>query len=200
MSSALRVRVALAAGLALTLTALAVVLSGAPLTVAGVKPLPSRSVSPITGSSSGCQSAGTVPEGTSAIRLGASSNTGPRVTVRVLEGPRLISEGVQDAGWGTDETVTVPVSRVARAIPGARICTAFGRTLEPVQFSGSLKGQARVEYLRPGPDSWFSLASSVARRMGLGHAAGGTWIVCILAALMIAIAALASRLIVRELR
>jgi Predicted membrane protein (DUF2142) len=41
------------------------------------------------------------------------------------------------------------------------------------------------------------MASSVARRMGLGHAPGGTWIVFLLMALMITVATLASRLILR---
>ena len=46
----------------------------------------------------------------------------------------------------------------------------------------------RVEYLRAGHGSWWSRASSVARHMGLGHAASGTWIVFLLIALMITIA------------
>src|SRR6202043_813748 len=64
-----------------------------------------------------------------------------------------------------------------------------------VQTTGGRAPMFRVEYLRPGHSSWWSLASSVARRMGLGHAAAGTWIVFLLIALMITVVTLASRLI-----
>jgi hypothetical protein len=134
------------------------------------------------------------------------------VTLKVLSGPLVISSGQRDAGWGVDETVTVPVTRVPRTIPNADICIAFGGAIEPVQINGARvptataggrTGEAvrlRVEYLRPGHASWWSLASSVARRMGLGHAPGGTWVVFFVIALMITVATLASRLVLRELR
>jgi hypothetical protein len=57
-----------------------------------------------------------------------------------------------------------------------------------------------MEYLRPGRKSWWSLASSVAHHMGLGHAASGTWIVFLVLALMLTVVILASRLALRELR
>jgi hypothetical protein len=40
----------------------------------------------------------------------------------------------------------------------------------------------------------------VARRMGLGHAPSGTWVVFLLMGMMIVVAVLATRLILRELR
>jgi hypothetical protein len=101
---------------------------------------------------------------------------------------------------------------VPRTIPNTRICIAFGPAVEPIEINGAQvqtttasgsTGRAvrfRVEYLRVGHSSWLSLASSVAHRMGLGHAPSGTWIVFLLIALMITVAALASRLILRELR
>ena len=58
----------------------------------------------------------------------------------------------------------------------------------------------RFEYLRPGSSSWWSLASSVAHRMGLGRSPAGTWIVFFLIAIMIAVAALASLMVLREMR
>jgi hypothetical protein len=56
-----------------------------------------------------------------------------------------------------------------------------------------------MEYLRPQPKSWWSLASSIAYRMGLGRAVGGTWIVFLALALTLAVALLALRLTLREL-
>jgi hypothetical protein len=202
------VRAALAIGLALMATALIVVLSQSPLTVAGTNSIPAyKAVASAAGGSGGCQPSGTMPRGTSAIRISASANTGPRVTVKALSGAQLITSGERDAVWGVDETVTVPVKRVPRAIPNTSICIAFGPTVEHIQINGALvpttsaSGQSgralmfRVEYLRPGHSSWWSLASSVARRIGLGHAAAGTWIVFALIALMVAVIALASWLL-----
>jgi len=214
------VRVALAVGLALIAIAVGVVLSRSPVTVAGTNSVPAhQAVAFIKGGGSGCQPSGTLPSGTSAIRISASANTGPRVTLKVLSGPLVITQGERDAGWGVDETVTVPVKRVPRTIPEANICIAFGPAIEAIQVNGvpapvfTAGGEAgggfrfrgrgvrfRIEYLRPGAASWWSLASSVARHMGFGHAPAGTWIVFLFIALMITIATLASRLILRELR
>jgi hypothetical protein len=202
------VRVALAVGLALTAIAVGVVLTRSPLTVAGTNSITAHSgIAFARGGSSSCQVAGTLPQGTSAIRISASANTGPRVALTALAGPLVITRGEREAGWGIDETVTVPVKRVPRTIPNARICTAFGPAIEPIEINGAMVQSAtgtsarlRVEYLRPGHRSWWSLASSVAHRMGLGHAPSGTWIVFVLIALMITVAALATRLVLRELR
>ena len=64
---------------------------------------------------------------------------------------------------------------------------------------GPLPGRVRVEYLRSSGASWWSLAPEVARRMGLGHAAAGTWSVLLVLVLMGCLVALCSRLILREL-
>ena len=106
----------------------------------------------------------------------------------------------------------MPVTRVPYTIPNARICLAIGPEVEPVQLNlfrvqmtapnGAIRYTQgfRIEYLRAGRSSWWSLASSVAHRMGLGRAASGTWIVFLVIALMILVATLASRLVLRELR
>jgi hypothetical protein len=206
------VQIALAAGLALLAIAIAVVLSRSPLTVAGTNSIrASTEIGFVGGGSSACQPSGTIPEGTTAIRISASQNTGPKVRLEALSGPFIVAQGERPAGWGIDETVTVPVERVAHTIPNAKVCVAFGRSVEPVQINGVLvrttsasgapatATRFEVEYLRPGSSSWWSLASEVARRMGFGHAPSGTWIVFLLLALSIAIVALASWLILREI-
>jgi hypothetical protein len=192
--------------------AIGVVLTRSPVTVAGNNSVPAEhGVGYANGGTSDCQAAGTVPQGTSAIRFSFSNNVGPAVTVKVLSGARVVDEGTRPAGWGVDETVTVPVRRVSHAIPNAQVCVAFGKAVEAVEINGSparatIPGSQpgsvvrfRTEYLRPGHSSWWSLASTVARRMGLGHAPSGTWIVFLLIALMITVATLVSRLLLREL-
>lgn len=204
--TAFNVRVALAVGLVLAATAVGVVLSRSPLTVAGTNSIWAVHLAiPIAKGGFGtCQPSGTVREGTSAIRISASMNIGPRVTVTVLSPSRaIVAHGERAAGWGVQETVTVPVARVARTIPDARTCIAFGPAVEPIQVNGTrVNGVTmfRFEYLRPNPASWWSLASSVARRMGFGHAPSGTWVVFLLIALMVAVAILAAQLVLWELR
>jgi hypothetical protein len=204
-----RVRLALATGLTAMATALAVVLSHPPLTVAGTNGIPANfAVTFINGSEVRCQAGGTLPQGTTAIRVSLSANIGPRVNLRVLSGSTVVTEGERDTGWGVDETVTVPVRRVARTIPDLQICTTIGPAVEPIQVNGArvrtpTGGQVvllRMEYLRPGPRSWLSLASSVARHMGIGHAPSGAWGAYAVIAVMIAVSALASRLVLRELK
>jgi hypothetical protein len=207
------VRAALAVGLALTAIAITVVLFKAPLTVAGTNSVAANpGISGVNGPVSGCQVGSTIPRGTTAIRISASANTGPSVSLRALSGSQVITHGKRGAGWGVAETVTVPVQHVVRTTSSNQTCIAFGRTVETVQINGALgptttvggeTGRAvmmRIEYLRPGPSSWWSLASSVARRMGFGHAPSGTWIVFLLLALMISVAILTARLVLREMR
>ncbi len=206
-------RVALAVGLALLASAVVVVLSRSPLIVVGTNSVPAHpEVAYVKGGFSTCEMGGMLPQGTSAIRVSASANTGPRVTLKALSGPLLVTSGHRETGWGVDETVTVPVKRVPRTISDAKICLAFGPVIEELQINGAVVRTTtaggkthsavalRLEYLRPGHESWWSLASSVARHMGLGHAPSGTWVVLILIALMITVAALASLLVLRELR
>jgi len=56
-----------------------------------------------------------------------------------------------------------------------------------------------IEYLRPGESSWWSLATSVARRMGLGRAETGTWVALLAILLMVAVGGAMSRVILKEL-
>ena len=64
------VRVALGVGLTLTLLAVALVLSGSPTTVAGSNSVPVRGgLRILKGGQRACEPGGTVPEGSSAMRL-----------------------------------------------------------------------------------------------------------------------------------
>jgi hypothetical protein len=202
------VRTALAAGLAVIVVALALTLSQSPPVVAGTNGIPANlAVTFIHGAQTGCQSGGRLPEGTTAIRVSLSANIGPKVTVKVLAGQTLITHGERDAGWGVDETVTVPVKRVDRTVFDSRVCVSTGASIEPIQVNGvrlrSAGGETlllRFEYLRPATRSWLSLIPSVAHRFGTGHAPKGAWVAYLVAAIMLAVAALASRVALRELR
>jgi hypothetical protein len=198
-------------GLALTLLAVALVLSGSPVTVAGTNsvPLPLTNIGNLKGGQGGCVDGGTVPQGTSAIRLSLASNTGPRVRLTAESSGLNITHGTVAAGWGVARSVTIPVERVSRTVPNSRVCISIGPAVEEIEVKGAFEqvttptgrvekfGKFRIEYLRPAHESWWARASSVAHRMGLGHAPSGTWIVFGEIALMIAITVLASRLVLR---
>jgi hypothetical protein len=201
------VPLALAGGLAALTLALVLVLTRAPLTVAGTDGVPANfAVSSLSTATTSCQDGGSLPQGTQAIRVSLSANTGPEVGVKVYSGLKLVTEGEHDAGWGIDETVTVPVRPVSRTIPETHVCTSMGVPVEPIQVngekvrtsSGAITILLRIEYLRPGRRSWLSLAGSVARTMGLDHAPAGAWGAYLVVATMLAIAFLALRLALRE--
>jgi hypothetical protein len=210
---ATRATVALGAGLALLAVALAVVLSGSPTVLASANSTPADE--PIMQAASGtgaCQGGEAVPAGTTAIRLTLVAIIGPRVTVTVGSGVKRLAEGSVGSDW-TAGAVTVPVA-FAHPVAYARVCFALGRSVESVEVGGAaasptavartlqgraLPGRFTVEYMRPTKGSWWSMAKTVARRMGLGHAPSGTWLAALLLVAMAAIVAGASWLLVREL-
>jgi hypothetical protein len=205
----LSVRLALATGLTVTAIALGLVLSQTPLVLAGTNGVPADpAVTYLRHGGTLCQRGGTLPAGTVAIRVSLSANAGPRVSLQALSGSRILATGERDAGWGTDETVTIPMARVPRTVRDTHVCATVGQAAEPIQVNGARVPTAgggeevwlRLEYLRHGAASWTSLAASVAHRMGLAHAPGGTWVVFGLLAAMLAVCVLSARLILSDLR
>jgi hypothetical protein len=163
------------------------------------------------GNASSCQQVGTVPQGTSAFRISVSAGVGPWVRLRVLSNGHVVTRGELAAGWGLAAAAVIPVRPLSREVPEALVCTTLGPGHPPITVMGSPRPGAtgslaysdvelRIEYLKPGARSWWSLASSVAYRMGLGRAESGTWIVFLALSLMIAVGALAARLALDELR
>jgi hypothetical protein len=191
--------------------AIGATLSRSPLVVVGSNSVPFHADVEIErGNTSACQPTGTIPQGTTAIREALEVRAvGPRVALEVRSGSHVVTNGVETAGWGVATSATVPVRRVSHTIRGGLLCTTIGPTVEPFRVHGALVSRSggRVlrnvkliaEYLRPGPRSWWSLASRIAYRMGLGRAPSGTWIVFLAIALMLVVTTFVSRLVLREL-
>jgi hypothetical protein len=209
----MRVRVALGAGLTLMAIAIGITLTRSPPTLAWSDYTPlNGTFTQLAGGTRACQAHMNLPMGASGVRLSLYAGLGPRVTVKILSGDRVLTSGVRDAGW-RGESPTVPLQPVSRGVPGVKLCFALGRTTEAVAIDGvspspeaatfengqSVGGKMRVEYLQAGHRSWLSLASSVARRAGLGRWAAGTWIVLLALTVMTAIVVGASWLVVKEL-
>jgi hypothetical protein len=208
-------RIALAAGATLILLALLLTLSGRPSRVASSNGESIASELAITNrAAGGCQAGETIPRGTSAIRIALGAFTGPRTKLAVYSGHRLVIRGERGSGW-TGAAVTIPIKPLSRSYANARVCfhvaldgdeyiKMFGQPTNAKVaahgFEGApLAGRVRIEYLRPGERSWWSLAATVARNMGFGNFGGGDWNAAFAIALMLALAAVCARLIFREL-
>ena len=208
------VKIALAAGFAVLALAIGVELAHAPLSVAGKNGTPTQeeAIAIATQGATYCQGGESLPRGTSAIRPWLSTFTGPRVRVTVSAGGREITSGSAGSGW-TGRVVSVPVKPLAQAVSDATVCMSFAMKDETLTVYGKATGAATaaktagkplpgriwIEYLRAGNSSWASLISTVATHMGFGHAAPGTWVVFLVLALLLGVAALASGLLIREL-
>lgn len=176
-----------------------------------------------------CQADEALPAGISAIRLSMWAFFGARVRLVAYEGAHAVTEGARGANW-TSDSVTVPVRPLSRAHPNARVCFVIGPNSEPLLLLGAkthktnarslvaaedgtplaqvmkskevsrAPGRLTIEYLASGRHSWWSQLSTVARRMGFGRGYSGIWIAPLVALMMAAVAVLAVRLAVRELR
>ena len=210
-----RTKLTLAAGLTLLVIALIVTLTRSPVQVLRADSTElSEQLAETNSNAAACQGGEEMPAGTSAIRVGLKSTTGPGVSLTALSGGRALTSGAAGSGW-TGASVTVPVKPRARRSAPVQICFKLGRTVENVAILGIktspavaaraplgqvLPGRFKVEYLRSASSSWLSEASKVARRLGLGRAPSGTWIVLLLIALMGAVVAGAAWLTIEELR
>lgn len=160
-----------------------------------------------------CQADEALPAGVSGIRLSVWAFFGANIHVTISSGSRVIAAGRRGPDW-TGSTVTVPVTPLSHAVSPVKVCVDVGPNSEVLYFSGSeaprsaaavtstgepLAGRVGIEYLAAGNRSWWSRILEVARHMGLGHALTGTWVVLLIAALMLATGGLAIRVALREL-
>ncbi|HEY2768841.1 MAG TPA: hypothetical protein VGI76_11335 [Solirubrobacteraceae bacterium] len=208
-------RVALGVGFALVAVALAIVLSGSPQVLTGTNGIEPQGnvLATVPGGGSACQAGETLPEGSSAIRISLGATAGPRVAAAVRAGGRIVTHGVSAPGWLAD-VVTIPVAPLKHTVRDATVCFGFVGADERISFfglptppqsaarsgAGVLPGRVAVEYIHAGHSSWWSLARSVARRMGLGRAWAGVWVALFVGALMAAAILAASLSLIRESR
>jgi hypothetical protein len=220
-------RISLTVGLAFTALAISIVMARSPLVVARTNGVSVEgTVRAMTSAGEACQERELLPRGVTAIRLSLEAVSGPRVSVRVTRGGELLTSGEQGSGW-TRQNVTIPVRSRARAVSQASVCFALAPRDETVDLVGGHSGHAlvatggaraggpagtaylppvarpasgaiRIEYLRPGSRTWWSLAGEVARRMGLGRAPSGTWIALVVLVAMATLVAVVSWLLVRR--
>jgi hypothetical protein len=163
-----------------------------------------------------CQGGELLPAGTTSIRLIVPSQQrpGPQLAIELRRHRAVIARTTGATGGVTGFAVDAPIPRVARDLDGVTLCYTVGDAGGEVAVVGgytppgtgnvtidgrSTGGSMPIEYMRPGSESWWSYASTVMRRIGLGRGDwGGAWMAWAAAALVLAALALAVRAVVRS--
>jgi hypothetical protein len=209
-----RIKAALGVGLILAALAVVVALAHAPLVVVrDNSSLTHTELVRTTEPAEACQTHEALPSGTTAVRIGLTTVLGGRVIVKIFSAGHPVLQGAHAPGW-EGASVTVPVKPLRRSLASTQVCIGLEQLNGPVGMLGwhtgkrvaatangkPLPGRMHLEYLRVGPQTWWSMASAVARRLGLGRPASGTWNALLVMALAGAVVALSSWLLTRELR
>jgi hypothetical protein len=155
----------------------------------------------------------TVPADTAALRyrVFTSSGAAPALTAEVVAGGRTVSSGTLAAG-SRHANVNVPVARIGRTLPVAQACVtnrgpgtvSLGGDNAPASQAPTVggkpqKGLVRIEFMRPGRESWWGLLPTLSHRVGLArsHWLRG-WTLPFAAVLVVLAVGLAVRTLLRE--
>jgi hypothetical protein len=137
-------------------------------------------VIPVPGGQQLCEPGELVPADTGAIKLTATAGglRAPALGVDIRGPGGPMATGRLGGGWRAGP-ISIPVSRVATTV-GATVCVS-NRGSQRVDFGGStpdsvfviqiagrpFDGRLRIEYLRPGRESWLDLVPTLAHRFSL---------------------------------
>ena len=161
-----------------------------------------------------CEPGELVPADTAGLRVlvRSSGPTGP-LRARVLgPGGGVVASGTLAAGWRPEE-VTVPISRVGTTTSGI-VCLQNGGSSQ-LLFGGALpdppytyviagqqqSGRLRIDYMRPGRESWLGLVTPLTYRFSLGRSPLTRWWASgAVLVLMLAVVALTAWILLRPER
>jgi hypothetical protein len=209
----MQVRVLVGAGLVIAAAAVAVALSESKERLAGSNNLSApQFVATVPAGGQACQGGEFVPGEAARLRLLVGTFTKPTPPLEVaIRAPGRDPLRGRLAGGGAEGYVEVPLDRTTSPVAGATVCVRNagarrivigGFPTEPEIAAGigrrRAAGKMRLEYLRPGRESWWALAPTVAHRFGLGKADFlGDWTLAAAAVLLLSAWVLAVRLLVR---
>jgi hypothetical protein len=141
----------------------------------------------IGGGQQACQGLELLPADTGSLRLtiGTYGHPGPPLSVRIT-GPSggALTSGSLAGGWH-EGIVSIPVRHVSNAAENAKVCLRNGApgTGSPLAIAGATPDpgysmtvagrpipltRIRIDYYRPGRESWAQLLPAIAHRMTLG--------------------------------
>ena len=160
-----------------------------------------------------CQGEELLPADTAALRMtiGTYGKPGPALTVTFM-GPdgRLLTTGGLKQGWH-EGVVRIPIRHVSEATAGTRFCLRNGGA--PIALAGdapdpgfqlqvagkTIESQRlRLDYMRPGSESWFALVPTIVHRFGVAKAGwvqGWAWLAVVV--LMLTAVVLALRTVLK---
>jgi hypothetical protein len=137
-------------------------------------------VIPVPGGQQLCEPGELVPADTGAIKLTATPGgvSGPALSVDITGAGGRVGAGRLGGGWRAG-AIRIPVSRVTSTVGGTVCVSNLGS--QQVDFGGSapdsayviqiagrpFDGRLRIEYLRPGRESWLQLVPALAHRFSL---------------------------------
>jgi hypothetical protein len=161
-----------------------------------------------------CEPGEIVPKDTGALGLGAGTGThpGPELDVTIGGPTGPLTSGRLAAGWRSG-VIRIPLKRVRETVVGATVCVS-NRGSSQVDFGGSvpsgfaidiagktLLGRLRIEYMRPGSETWLQFAPVLAHRFSLAKSdLLRHWEVFAVLLLMLLTIGVAARTIVAEER
>ena len=196
----MRVRVVIAAGLALVAGLVLVLLLLPGERRSGSNYVPEFGpAAQLRGADSHCEHDQLIPGDTGALNLlvGTYGRPTPRIDVTVtVPGQGVLTRGSLPAGHEQGRVI-VPVRRVDRAVNGAEVCVSTGPGGRTVLYG---EGKSiRLAWLRPGSESRLSLLPTVAHRIGLAKLNPlGSWLLPLLVLVLAAAWFLALRTVLRE--
>ena len=196
----MRVRVVIAAGLALVAGLVLVLLLLPGERRSGSNYVPEFGpAAQLRGADSHCEHGQLIPGDTGALNLlvGTYGRPTPRIDVTVtVPGQGVLTRGSLPAGHEQGRVI-VPVRRVDRAVNGADVCVSTGPGGRTVLYG---EGKSiRLAWLRPGSESRLSLLPTVAHRIGLAKLNPlGSWLLPFLVLVLAAAWFLALRTVLRE--
>jgi hypothetical protein len=197
------------------LVAASVILSHSSERLSGTNLVPNGAY--IEGLSSGqeaCQGQELLPADTAALRMtiGTYGKPGPALTVAFTgPGGKLLTRGGLQQGWH-EGAVRIPIRHVSLATGQTRFClrnggkgpiVLAGDSPDPgfqLQVAGrTIEDQRlRIDYMRPGSESWVELAPTIVHRFGVAKAGWvRTWAWLAAVALMLVAVVLALRTVLR---
>jgi hypothetical protein len=212
MTTARIIKLTFAVGGVLLVIVCAYVLTRSPLKVLRAGAPPRVVLTAFYANGEACQPNEVLPAHASAVRLSLVAYVAAPIHVTAYSGSQVLTQGSRGADW-TGTSVTVPVKPLNYSASDVTLCFSLSPNSQAIYLFGSevpaaeamristgqqIPAKLDVEYLAVAKGSWWSRILPVARRMGLGRAFSGTWIVLLIAALVAAVAALAGRLTLRE--
>jgi hypothetical protein len=146
-----------------------------------------------------------------ALDAGAGAGPGPTLAVTIIGPHGVISSGRLAGGWRSG-AIRIPLRLVRDTVPGATVCVhnlgtsqvAFGGSVPDAAFyidlaGKPLSGRMRLEYMRPGSETWLAFMPALAQRFALAKSdLLRHWELAAVLVLMVIAVGLAARVIASE--